>query len=138
MCHWIVLCETIVLPPRSESIVTAQFVDGEASEELGVIEVTGQFQERHNLMMGRSLIHINQNQVPLRTLNPTDSTETVSKDSIAGTCIPAQCINEESLLSVNCVKPHAADTEAPMETIPDHITDVYTEVARTTMRNSKM
>ncbi|PFX16681.1 Ubiquitin-protein ligase E3B [Stylophora pistillata] len=124
--------------PDQESIVTAQFVDGEASEELGVIEVTGQFQERHNLMMGRSLIHINQNQVPLRTLNPTDSTETVSKDSIAGTCIPAQCINEESLLSVNCVKPHAADTEAPMETIPDHITDVYTEVARTTMRNSKM
>ena len=125
-CLRIALCETVVLPPRSESIVTAHFVDGEATEELGVIEATGQFQERHNLMMARSLVHLNWNQVPLRLLNPTDSTKTVYKDSIAATCEPAQCIDEDNRLGVNCVKPQAVDSEASLETIPDHLTDVYT------------
>ena len=125
-CRRIALCETVVLPPRSESIVTAQLMDGKATDELVVIEATSQFQERHNLMVARALVHTNRNQVPLRLLNLTDSTKTVYKDSIAATCEPAQCLDEESLLSVNCVKPQTADPEAPIETIPNHLTDVYT------------
>ncbi|KXJ10888.1 Retrovirus-related Pol polyprotein from transposon 412 [Exaiptasia diaphana] len=107
-------------------MVTAHFVDRKATEELEIIETTGQFQEHHKLMLARSLVHLNRKQVPLRLLNKTDSTKTVYKDSIAATCEPAQCIDQDNFLGVNCVKSRAIDSEASLETIPDHLTDVYT------------
>ena len=91
-CWRVAICETVVIPPRSEVIVAADFVEGEASDGAGVLEATTRFQEHNNILVARALVNTNQHKVPLRLLNASDSAQTVFKRSIAAVCEPVESV----------------------------------------------
>ena len=93
-CRRMAICETVVIPPRSEVIVAAEFVEGEASDGAGVLEATTRFQEHNNLLVARALVHTNQHKVPLRLLNPSASAQTVFKRSIAAVCELVESVDQ--------------------------------------------
>ncbi|KAJ7381312.1 hypothetical protein OS493_001433 [Desmophyllum pertusum] len=93
-CRHVAIGETVVIPPCSEVIVTAEFVEGEATDGAGVLEVTAHFQERNNLLVARALVHTNQHNVPLRLLNPSNSAQIVFKRSIAAVCEPVESVDQ--------------------------------------------
>ena len=122
------ICETLVILPRSEVIVTAEFVEGEASDGAGVLEATARFQEHNNLLVARALVHTNQPKVPLRLLNPSDSAQTVFKRSIAAVCEPVESVDQgrSGPARVNCVT-HSGkeDNFTGAGGLPLHLVDLY-------------
>lgn len=54
-----------MIPARSEVIVAGEFADGEAIDALGIVEVANNFQERHSLLVARTLVQTNQSELPL-------------------------------------------------------------------------
>ena len=127
-CRRVAICETVVIPPRSEVIVAAEFVEGEATDGAGVLEATTHFQKRNNLLVARALVHTNQHNVPLRLLNPSDSAQTVFKRSIAAVCEPVESVDqgESDPARVNCVRPPGKeDNLTGAGNLPLHLVDLY-------------
>ncbi|KAJ7331114.1 hypothetical protein OS493_020816 [Desmophyllum pertusum] len=65
-CRRVAICETVVILSRSEVIVTAEFVEGEATDGAGVLEATAHFQELD--LYERSVGQLNSEQEDFKSL----------------------------------------------------------------------
>ena len=117
-----------VIPPRSESLIPARLIDpcGEAS--IGVTKGQELFTRRSQLLVGKALVNLTNDVVPLRLFNPTDQPQTVYRGTIAALCEPVEDVPEASRKEVETGETPAgrACRVAPSITpLPAHLDDLY-------------
>ena len=70
VCCRVAVAETVTVPPGTEMLVPGMYVEPTGVTGPGVLEVAAKFLERSQLLVAKSLVNMEQAQVPLRLLNP--------------------------------------------------------------------
>ena len=117
----------MVVPPRSEAIVPARFVESAHTKGLAILEPCPKFQGRSQLLIARTLISNDQVNIFLRLLNPTEHPRTVYKDSIAAYGEPVEEIQSESnkIPTACCIRnQEPRDDQESTDAVPEHLSDL--------------
>ena len=132
----------MVLPPESEVLIPAHFVDKPSLLNCGVVEPTFEFDEKYDeVLMAKSVVDTNAEDVVIRVLNPSDEVQRIYKNMIIATCEPISESeifpvtyadeNDETNENVHCNSVNLDNTanldKSEKEPIPDHLKDLYRE-----------
>ena len=95
VCCRVAVAETVTVPPGTEMLVPGMYVEPTGVTGPGVLEVAAKFLERSQLLVAKSLVNMEQAQVPLRLLNPTTEPRTVYKNTTVAWCEPVEAPTEQ-------------------------------------------
>ena len=89
-CYRVAVQETVVIPANSEMVTAARVLDLCEEDGVGVLEPTMEFVHRSKLLVGRTLVNMGKNCIPIRLFNPTSYPRTVYRNTVAALCEPVQ------------------------------------------------
>ena len=87
-CCRVVVRETVIVPPGTETIVPGEYWQPSGVTGPGVLETAEKFLQRHGLLVARTLVDMGNSAIPLRLLNTTSSHQTVHKGTTVAWCEP--------------------------------------------------
>ena len=124
----------MVLPPESEVLIPAHFVNKPSLLDCGVFEPTFEFDEKYDeVLMAKSIVDTNADNVVIRVLNPSDEVQRIYKNMVIATCEPISeseifpiSYSDETNENVHCNSINIDNNNAKHDTpenepIPDHL-----------------
>ena len=120
----ITLAQTVCIPAGSELVISGKIEDGHSQDFLGMVEPSGDFTTRHEVLLGRTLVEKNVDVVPIRVLNPTTLPKLMYKGTSVGNLQPVD-VNEERVLKGRCAGLGTGSEEDERDIIiPEHLRDL--------------
>ncbi len=92
-CYKVDLLENVTLPPLSETVVPAK-VEATELSRWGILEHTKRLPV---LMVGRTLVDLEREQLPLRLVNLSDEPRKLKKGTELAGCEPVECVVNASV-----------------------------------------
>ncbi len=91
-CCWVVLLEGVTLPPLAEALVPVKVDTTDVESRWGILESAGKPHVRDSLLVGRTLVDLEQEQVPLRVMNLSGEPKKLGKWMQLAECRPVECV----------------------------------------------
>ena len=114
-CFRAVTSRTVSVAPYSEAILCTQVVGLGGDERWGIVEAAGSSgQVVEGVLVGRTLVDLQQPEVPVRVMNLSDQPRTISKGTDLAAC--------EELCSVQPFRPHKGSA---LDEMPPHLAELY-------------
>ena len=103
VCCRVVITETTSIPAGHEMIVQGKLIRRQGTFT-GVIENTQKFVEKHNVLIGRSIVENHNDLIPLRIMNPNNNVKVIHENTTAALLHPVKYINDDTCKSLDkCV-----------------------------------
>ena len=88
----VTLEDTVVVPPRSETLVCGRLSKPSQAPALGIVEPNTNFSEEHSVLLASTLTSHTNGQVPLRIMNPNETHLVLSPGTVAASYSPVDTI----------------------------------------------
>ena len=126
VCCRVVITETTSIPAGHEIIVQGKLIRRQGTFT-GVIENTQKFVEKHNVLIGRSIVENHNDLIPLRIMNPNNNVKVIHENTTAALLHPVKYINDDTCKSLDkCVNSISSITkESKGVELPEYLKKMY-------------
>ena len=126
----VAVCQTVQIPPESETLIKAYFIDKPASPMEGVLEPTFDFLNSHNLILAKALVSTQNDKVVARVLNVTSEPICVHKGMIVANLSPVAKVvpmgNIKYCRPVRVTPPREGNDETPTDLpLPEYLQPLW-------------
>lgn len=118
-CCRVEIKENVVIPPETEIILPGT-LETRIKGWTGIVEPNVSFIQKSGLLVAKSLVNVNSDQIPIRVVNLSSKSCTVYKNTTAAYIEAVQYGQDEIVETVNTVY-----TEDLTGEVPNHLKDVY-------------
>ena len=126
-CARVALNETLTIPPESETLVKAHFVETPESNVAGIIEPTMRFTHTQPLLLARILVDSSNEEITLRVLNPDIEQVKLYKNMVVAEFEPVDVIGPvpkcQNAPRCNVISSKVSDPS--QENLPEHLKDLW-------------
>ncbi len=125
----IVVRKTTIIPPKSEAIISTQLKDkctynNDNEESLGIVESTWEFVEQQQMMIAKTLVQSDQDELSLRIINPHEEPKKLYANTVVATLEPiVNVVEEETVLKCNNI---TTEEEKMTNELPEHLHNLFT------------
>ncbi|CAC5404130.1 unnamed protein product [Mytilus coruscus] len=122
----ITLFEDLVLPPSSETIVSANILDPLIKGKTAIVEPSEHFTNTNGLLLATLFVNTSNSKIPLKILNMNDPECVIHKDTVTAFIEPIADIIEPDMCNVNkIVTDNETGTRYKNCDLPEHIRPVF-------------
>ncbi|CAG2203683.1 unnamed protein product [Mytilus edulis] len=122
----ITLSEDLVLPPSSETIVSANILDPVIKGKTAIVEPSEHFTNTIGLLLAKLVVNTSNSKIPLKILNMNDHECVIYKDTVTAFIEPIAEIIEPDMCNVNkIVTDDETGTRSKNCDLPEHIRPVF-------------